>query len=418
MMESSEPPRLLQPLEILPIDTSFTAQRYLVNTVDGRKFEVSRTIFELIMLIDGSRQVSSIASEFTRITRKEISAGDIERVIGEVLIPGGMVVGANRILSIKSPSSYLHLRFTLFTQEMIRPLTCGLHFLFYPRILIPGLSACLAFAAYFYLFATVPGFEIAAIGMENLLAIYGIYLLSTLIHELGHSAACYHFGARPGHIGFGLYLYFPVFYTDVSDVWKLKRTERAAVDIGGIYFQLLMLPMLYCLYLAYDNTVFLYAIYLLTFSCLTALNPLFRFDGYWLVSDLAGIPNLRKRSWHVLKDVVERFSGTSKDARSRVPRLSVRMMYFLYIYAAVSNMFFLFFIYELGTNLPAIFHEYPTNLSVLLNVVCCLDFSELGRPLADLCFPTMVLIMLVTMSLRVGKRVMKCLNSGSRCREE
>ena len=44
---------------------------------------------------------------------------------------------------------------------------------------------------------------------------------SSFFHELGHAAACKYFGIRHGGIGFGLYLNFPVLYTDVTEVWKL-----------------------------------------------------------------------------------------------------------------------------------------------------------------------------------------------------
>ena len=67
--------------------------------------------------------------------------------------------------------------------------------------------------------------------------LFAFMLGSSFFHELGHASACKYFGVRHGGIGFGLYLNFPVLYTDVTEVWKLKRGERCVVNLAGVYFQ-------------------------------------------------------------------------------------------------------------------------------------------------------------------------------------
>ena len=42
-------------------------------------------------------------------------------------------------------------------------------------------------------------------------------------------------------MGVGLYLFRPVFYTDLSNAWKLNRKKRIVTDLGGIYFQVIMI---------------------------------------------------------------------------------------------------------------------------------------------------------------------------------
>ena len=56
-------------------------------------------------------------------------------------------------------------------------------------------------------------------------------LLSSFFHELGHASACKYFGLNHGGIGFGLYLNFPIFYTDVTSVWKLTRKQRLTMPL-------------------------------------------------------------------------------------------------------------------------------------------------------------------------------------------
>ena len=57
-----------------------------------------------------------------------------------------------------------------------------------------------------------------AFGMAGLLI---FMLVSSFFHELGHASACKYCGVKHGSIGLGLYLNFPVLYTDVTEIWKL-----------------------------------------------------------------------------------------------------------------------------------------------------------------------------------------------------
>jgi len=49
------------------------------------------------------------------------------------------------------------------------------------------------------------------------------YILSLIIHEIGHATATASMGKRAKEIGFGFYIIFPVFYTDVTSVWSMKK---------------------------------------------------------------------------------------------------------------------------------------------------------------------------------------------------
>ena len=69
-----------------------------------------------------------------------------------------------------------------------------------------------------------------------LLGLLGTLLVSTLIHEFGHAAACHRGGAEPGSIGMGLYVIYPAFFTDVTSSYRLDRAGRLRTDLGGVYF--------------------------------------------------------------------------------------------------------------------------------------------------------------------------------------
>jgi putative peptide zinc metalloprotease protein len=117
-----------------------------------------------------------------------------------------------------------------------------------------------------------------------------------IIHEFGHAAAAARFGCRRLEIGFAMYLYIPVMYTDLSDAWKLPRKQRAVVDFGGVYFQGIYLAVLLGVYLVTGNAWLLTAFLFSDLTIAASLNPFLRLDGYWVISDLAGIANLRAQS--------------------------------------------------------------------------------------------------------------------------
>ncbi len=273
MFQSSEIPRLLEPVEVIPIDTASLTQKYLVKTAENRQFEVSETICRIIQMIDGEHSIDQIAKELAGSIERSISGEEVARIVAVYLVPNRIVAGDGFLREGKKPASYLYVKLPLLSQRVLRPVTNRLHVLFYPAVLSSGLILAGLFLLYFYLLAARPQFDFASLDIGHLAGIYVVFFIATFVHELGHSSACYHFGAKPGAIGIGLYLYFPVFYTDVTDVWKLKRNERATVDIAGIYFQSLLLPMLYVIYLASGDLIYIYAIYLLTFSSSDFTEP-------------------------------------------------------------------------------------------------------------------------------------------------
>lgn len=149
-----------------------------------------------------------------------------------------------------------------------------------------------------------------ALANGEFLFVYALVLFSVLVHEFGHASACGRFGTAYGDIGIALYLIFPVFYTDVTHIWRLSRWRRAVVDLGGVYFQLMVAGAYAGLYLLTGNALWLLAVVQIDLMVLLTLNPIVKFDGYWLVSDLLGIPNLGRRAKEVASRLLGRSEGT------------------------------------------------------------------------------------------------------------
>lgn len=112
------------------------------------------------------------------------------------------------------------------------------------------------------------------------------------LHELGHASALKYSGARPGNIGFTLYLIFPAFYSDVTDAWRLPRWRRLLVDVSGSYFECIAIIPLAIAFLSTHCGIFWYSIVMIGFSIFNNANPVFRFDGYWALRDMFGTANV------------------------------------------------------------------------------------------------------------------------------
>src|SRR5439155_24257391 len=69
-----------------------------------------------------------------------------------------------------------------------------------------------------------------------LVMVFAAVMVATIFHEIGHATACRYGGAEPGVMGIGLYVIWPVLYTDVTAAYELDRGGRLRTDLGGVYF--------------------------------------------------------------------------------------------------------------------------------------------------------------------------------------
>ena len=156
-----------------------------------------------------------------------------------------------------------------------------------------------------------------------LLIVLGLSLVSAMFHECGHAAGCRYGGARPGKIGVGIYLVWPAFFTNVTDSYRLSRAGRLRTDLGGLYFNAVFMLALAGIYAATSSEVLLLVIAFTHLEMLEQLMPFVRFDGYFILSDLVGVPDLFARIAPVLRSAVSR--GRYRDPRVTGLRRSARI---------------------------------------------------------------------------------------------
>jgi putative peptide zinc metalloprotease protein len=128
-----------------------------------------------------------------------------------------------------------------------------------------------------------------------LLALLGLVIVSAVWHEFGHAAACTYSGATPGAMGAGLYVIWPAFYTDVTDAYRLRRSGRLRTDLGGVYFNALFAIAAGGAYFVTHFEPLLALVVAQHFQIVQQLTPLMRLDGYYVVTDLVGVPDILSR---------------------------------------------------------------------------------------------------------------------------
>ena len=133
---------------------------------------------------------------------------------------------------------------------------------------------------------------------------YGVALISIkLIHELGHALLAKKHGCRVPTMGLAFLVMWPVAYTDVTESWKLNsHQKRLQIAAAGITTELVLGAWaLLCWVIFPQNELRSLFFFAATTSIATTLavnaSPFMRFDGYFLLCDFLGMPNLHSRSF-------------------------------------------------------------------------------------------------------------------------
>jgi hypothetical protein len=105
---------------------------------------------------------------------------------------------------------------------------------------------------------------------------------------------------------------YPVFYNDVTGAWRLTRRQRLVIDLAGVLFQFLVGASYVLIHRLTGSEVFDLAATSVFLLGLFTLQPIFKFDGYWLVTDLLGVPNLSRQVRPVARHLRDRLRGRAQ----------------------------------------------------------------------------------------------------------
>ncbi len=311
-----ELPRLADGVELLGEyqDSGYSQPPSLVRRADGQVIQMSALLYQVIYRIDGSRGPVAIAQQVSADLGRLLTADQVRYLITGKLMPLGVVAGpevpaglpepglpkANPLLALRARGTLLPERASNAVGTLLRPLFRW-----------PVIAAVVAgvLAVDYWLFAVHGlggGIQQVLHDPVDFLVVIGLSLASAAFHECGHAAGCRYGGARPGVIGVGIYVMWPSFFTNVTDSYRLNRAGRLRTDLGGLYFNLIFMLALAAIYSATSSEILLLVIAVTHLEMLEQLLPFVRFDGYFILSDLVGVPDLFARIMPILRSVVNR----------------------------------------------------------------------------------------------------------------
>lgn len=346
-------------IHIQPLASASVQKRFLL-VCNGRHYEAGTPMVDLIRCLQQEATREKAVAAFIEKQKGVFSYAQVEDVITRLIQP----MFADDAKPRKR--TFLYER-ELFSASVIDRFSDACSFLFRKTVMFPLMIAVLAADICFF---CITDNLLTFNGSANAYMVIGMLIFmvaSSLFHELGHASACKHFGIRHGGIGFGLYLNFPVLYTDVTEVWRLRRTDRCIVNLAGVYFQMYILLAVLALFYATGSDTLRYMILTLNLGFIMTLNPFFKFDGYWIASDVLGIPNLRNRSKELLNYLYSRIRGRAESERPYLLQTNRLGRYGLLVYTVVVNLFMgYYFFYILPKFMVNFVASFPDEIHQLV----------------------------------------------------
>ncbi len=172
------------------------------------------------------------------------------------------------------------------------------------------------------------------------------FVLIKFIHELGHASSCRRFGGEVHEMGIMFLVFIPTPYVDASTAWAFaNKWQRVFVGAGGMIVELFVAAL--CAFV-WINTAPGSLVHQLTYNAMLIAsvstvifnaNPLLRYDGYYILSDLLEIPNLRQRSVEYALGLIKRHVFRVKLPQPLPP---VGQRVWLFLYAVLSGIYRIF----------------------------------------------------------------------------
>lgn len=137
---------------------------------------------------------------------------------------------------------------------------------------------------------------------EGALLFGAVLFLTKVCHEFGHGLTAKRNGAKVPSMGVALVVMFPMLYTDTNDSWRFGNSRRRLqVSVAGVTTELLLACWATLAWgLLPDSGLRSVCFIIGTATWITTLllnmSPFMRFDGYFVLSDWAGIPNLHEEA--------------------------------------------------------------------------------------------------------------------------
>ncbi len=308
--------------------TSSGRRRWIVrDPLTRRHFQFQEEEFSIARLLDGRRSLRDIEQAFTTewpLLRFSIAhfQGFLARLYRDGLLLDETSGQARRIRQrdqrrqrwswLAAPSRLLAFRIGRFNpQPVLDALYPRLRWCFSPWCVAFQLLAIVAAAVWVLLHpfefqSRLPDLT-AWLQPRQLFLVAAVLGVTKGLHELGHALACRHFGGECREMGVLMLVFTPCLYCDVGDSWMIaNRWRRAAIAAAGMYVEATLAALATFVWWNTQPGWLNYTALATIGVCGASTfvfngNPLLRYDGYFILSDLVDFPNLWQRSREVLQ---------------------------------------------------------------------------------------------------------------------
>lgn len=266
----------------------------------------------------------------------------------------------------KSIHSYLFFTIPLFKPENFLKLTYPIIRPFFSRAFITIVFLLLTYGIFLSIqrFDEIASTFVNYLNLEGVILFVGATIIVKIIHELGHAYTATKYGVPVTTIGVAFIVLYPILYTETTNAWKLKsRRQRLLIAASGMMSELALSSVTLLLWHILppgilQSLCFMVAIVSMLASLLVNLNPLMKFDGYYLFSDLVGIDNLQDRSFAFAKWRLRKFIWgwnsskpeiTDKDKQKLLTYFGFSVLvYRFFLYLGIALLVYHFFFQPLG----------------------------------------------------------------------
>ena len=408
-------PRRASGLELLGRfeGSGFKDPPYLVRRSDGQVIQLSPLLYAVGEAADGRREAAAIADDVSARLGRRVSPDNVRFLVERKLRPLGVMAtadGSSVALEHRPPPLALRHRRPLVPAPVVQRIAAAFKPMFWPPLVLAVLAALVVFDAWLFFSHGVGGALRSAIYNPTLLlGIFGSVVLATAFHEVGHATACRYGGARPGAIGAALYLVWPAFYCDVTDAYRLGRVGRVRTDLGGVYFNAVFALLAGAAYFATGVEALLLVAVAQHYVVIQQLLPLLRFDGYYVLSDLTGVPDILSRIGPIFRSLLP-----WRETEPRVAELKPWVRAVVTAYVAMLVPLVMFLIGWLILGAPRLFATIFDSLSVHADRVAAAA-GDADLPAAALGVLQVVALMLpsTAIGLTLG-RLLRLLTRGVR----
>ena len=175
---------------------------------------------------------------------------------------------------------------------------------------------------------------------SNAIILILVWVGLKLIHEMGHAITCAIMGARVREFGIVFVLFVPMPYVDVTSAWMLKsKWKRISVSVAGMLTEMVAASLAMIVFWHSNapwvqmqalNIVYLATITTLLFN----LNPLMRFDGYYILTDWLELPNLATNGQRLMRYHIDKCLWGTNGAMPQWPEGHYK---FVMVYAIAAS---------------------------------------------------------------------------------